>query len=1103
MKKFFVFICLVLISFAFVGCGGETPEQPDDKKPEFTLKEDSIEVYVGETYEIKVDTKNFGENDKLEYKSEDESILKLEGNIISALKVGTTKVFVKFVSETDATCPDKEITVTVKEKLIPSITLIGALTTKVGESVNLEVIKLNLVEEIIWTSSNPEVATVENGVVTGIKAGKTIITAKSGEAEDSVEFEVLEDAQIIISGETELFVGKSITLTAELEGYSGSFIWETIDETVAIVKNGVVTGKSTGLATIIVKAGDKTASFNIKVSELPVLEISGKDVVYIGKTVKFSATANGAEANFTWSSSNIDVATVDNEGKVTGVTAGVTFISAYLNGENIKMKVTVSEEPDQVVLYFDGGVSNELYKKTTSVANLTLNNFNANEGDFWGNKAYATHIHITDSSHDPQATFSDRIYIGKNPNTGFYEIINVILSGSSSWPEGAEYVITISSSYNGYRAAHAQAQKLKAGMIVILDKNITSISGSNPCSASFYKKDIDIDTITYTSEEYKSLPIPSRLGFKFLGWHDEEGNLVQRISEVKGSLELTAKWEELNPVTDIITSNLPTEMLTDEVVVLDSKVTPSDAYFTDVLFESSNTNILDVDKDGKLVAVNAGKATLTIKDYVGRVVKNYEIVVNCVPSLDLKFDSVHNGLLNIGEEVYIIGKFVGKDGDKVQISYESSNPAIATVDENGLVKATGKGRATITSKATYEGTNYSLSLEVSVEETSTATKIDEVIKLIMDNHFGVVETGNACLYNDGTQRYYKATYGSVNRILFDAFEVNREYAETAANNTSGRKDRRPTDTIEFVTVHDTATLTGTVVSIASNMANGTTTIHYTTGNGAIYQVVPEKYIAYHAGDGTSTTFRWLATGVKTSDNSAPKVTVVKDGASYYFAINGTKTNLMAPITNGSQTLADPLNSLTELGPVWKIENGEYFIGNTWTCFSQVAKGVIGSYGGNNNSIGIEMCVNTTSDMYDTYQRTAQLVADICIRNNLDLTRVKQHNTWTGKNCPQVILAGNYWDSFMKMVEAEYRLQKDYKGITITMKSNNPDIVDNTGRVIVPPLITTTVSYEVTISDGTNSKTITLASVIPGTTTWEQGNGRYPSSLIWNNGNFVR
>ena len=116
MKKFFVFICLILISFVFVGCGGETPEQPDDKKPEFTLKEDSFEIYVGETYEIKVDTKNFGENDKLEYKSEDESILKLEGNIISALKVGTTKVLVKFVSETDATCPDNAEMIQLQKK---------------------------------------------------------------------------------------------------------------------------------------------------------------------------------------------------------------------------------------------------------------------------------------------------------------------------------------------------------------------------------------------------------------------------------------------------------------------------------------------------------------------------------------------------------------------------------------------------------------------------------------------------------------------------------------------------------------------------------------------------------------------------------------------------------------------------------------------------------------------------------------------------------------------------------------------------------------------------------------------------------------------------
>lgn len=172
------------------------------------------------------------------------------------------------------------------------------------------------------------------------------------------------------------------------------------------------------------------------------------------------------------------------------------------------------------------------------------------------------------------------------------------------------------------------------------------------------------------------------------------------------------------------------------------------------------------------------------------------------------------------------------------------------------------------------------------------------------------------------------------------------------------------------------------------------------------------------------------------------------------------------------------------------------MGTTWVDFSQRAAGTIGSHGGNNNSIGIEMCVNYSGDIYDTWQRTAQLVADICLRHNLDLTRVKQHNTWTGKNCPQCLIAADYWWGFMKMVEINYILMKDYSDVEITMKSNNPTIVDNTGRVITKPATTTTVSYDVTVKCGEDTKTMTLYSVIPGSTTWEQWDGVYPSSKGW-------
>jgi len=169
----------------------------------------------------------------------------------------------------------------------------------------------------------------------------------------------------------------------------------------------------------------------------------------------------------------------------------------------------------------------------------------------------------------------------------------------------------------------------------------------------------------------------------------------------------------------------------------------------------------------------------------------------------------------------------------------------------------------------------------------------------------------------------------------------------------------------------------------------------------------------------------------------------------------------------------------------------------------MAIGAISSHGGNNNSIGIEMCVNVSSDMYDTLQRTAQLVADILIRNNLDLSRVKMHNTWSGKNCPQVLRAGSYWWDFIEMVKLHYIIMKDYADVKIEMKSNNPDIVDETGRVYNAPTTTTSVSYDLTVSCGETSKTMTLYNIVPGTTTWSQWNGTYPSKQIWNNGKFSR
>jgi hypothetical protein len=79
----------------------------------------------------------------------------------------------------------------------------------------------------------------------------------------------------------------------------------------------------------------------------------------------------------------------------------------------------------------------------------------------------------------------------------------------------------------------------------------------------------------------------------------------------------------------------------------------------------------------------------------------------------------------------------------------------------------------------------------------------------------------------------------------------------------------------------------------------------------------------------------------------------------------------------------------------------------------------GGGNGNRQSIGIEICVNSDGNFQVAIDRTAVLVADICRRRNIPVENIRQHNHWSGKNCPQNIRAGrpHNWDVFISKVRA--------------------------------------------------------------------------------------
>ena len=231
-----------------------------------------------------------------------------------------------------------------------------------------------------------------------------------------------------------------------------------------------------------------------------------------------------------------------------------------------------------------------------------------------------------------------------------------------------------------------------------------------------------------------------------------------------------------------------------------------------------------------------------------------------------------------------------------------------------------------------------------------------------------------------------------------------------------------------------------------------------------------------------------------TENVKPVWGVVKNSASssgYYFTLNGQATTIVVPTTGttssgSSKTMTDPSKCFTYYGPAWKIVDGQYYMGNTWACFTQTLAGAISSRGGNLNSIGIETACNQGSDLWMTYQYTAQLVAHLVRDNNLDLTRVVGHNMFSGKDCPQTLLANNgeLWVKFMECLEAEYKKLTEMDNYEFTFTTDNPDLVDEHGRILSIPKYSTTVTYTVTVKNKTTNevKTEKFATIIHGSYT---------------------
>lgn len=555
----------------------------------------------------------------------------------------------------------------------------GSVTLEKGQTVLLNSIlkPTNATTTVAWKSMDTGIATVNpSGLITAKKAGTTYVVVTSADGYSAnCKVVVTQQAEKIKLSVVKLSLGVGnsynvgTTITPK-DATDKTVTWTSQDTSVAkVTSDGKITGVAVGNTVIAakIKSGEVAYITVIVTDTLKGITLDqNKKTLQVGKSFLLNVIykpENATNKKVKWSSSDTSVATVNGNGKVTGVKGGTAMITCKSDesGFTANCVVTVTELVTNVKL---NKTSQRMTVGATTKLVATVSSNNAsNKKVKWttSNKKIAT------------VNQSGKVTAKK---LGSCTITATATDGSR---ESASCTIRVIRRVKSLKINHSFLRLLEGKSAKIK----TSISPSKATIKGIKWKSSDTN-IAIVNSSGKVTAISAGMA-KITASTTDGSKLVATC---------TVQVIKAVPVTSLTVSAKDIIMVRGTSQSASVSISPSNT--TDkITYSSDNRAVATVNSKGKITAKRPGVATITVTSSSGQQV--------CINVMVVGLNKTYLRLQQYdSDELWV-------EEVSENVKWSSSNPAIARVN-NGTVVARKVGTATIT--ATVRGVKLRCTVKV-------------------------------------------------------------------------------------------------------------------------------------------------------------------------------------------------------------------------------------------------------------------------------------------------------------------------------------------------------------------------------------------------------